>query len=326
MTMMGGHMWVDSEPGHGSCFHFTARMGVSKLGCATRALCPRIADSAHVLVVDDNETNRRILRNVLSRFGVDVRVAESASGALTLMRQQADAGKPVTVLVTDARMPGMDGFSLAEQVKGDPKLAGVAIVMLTSAGMRGDGARCRELGISAYLTKPVSQSELHEMLFMLLDGEAAKTPEGALITRHVTHEKRAGASLKILVAEDNLVNQKLAVRMLEKRGDQITVASNGLEALAALQTGAFDLVLMDIQMPEMDGFEATAAIRESERGTGKHQPIIAMTAHAMKGDDDRCLNAGMDGYLTKPIRSEELHALLDGFSVNLATAEGTPPK
>jgi CheY-like chemotaxis protein len=214
-------------------------------------------------------------------------------------------------------MPEMDGFWLAEQVKGDPKLAGAAIMMLTSAGQRGDAARCLELGISAYLTKPVSQSELREAIFMLLDQKATESPAGGLITHHAIHEKHAESSLKILVAEDNLVNQKLAVRMLEKRGHKITVASNGLEALAALETGAFDLVLMDIQMPEMDGFEATAAIRDSERGTNKHQPIIAMTAHAMKGDEQRCLDAGMDGYLAKPIRGEELSALLDSFPGNL---------
>ena len=229
-------------------------------------------------------------------------------------------GKPVTLLVTDAHMPEVDGFALAEQVKGDPKLAGAAIMMLTSAGQRGDAARCRELGISAYLTKPVSRSELREAIFMLLGDRPAALPAGGLVTHHVIREKRAGASLKILLAEDNLVNQKLAVRMLEKRGHNVTVAGNGLAALAALETSAFDLVLMDIQMPGMDGFEATAAIRKSERGTPRRQPIVAMTAHAMKGDDQRCLDAGMDGYLAKPIRGEELSALLDGFPERLAPA------
>jgi two-component system sensor histidine kinase/response regulator len=210
-------------------------------------------------------------------------------------------------------MPEMDGFSLAREVKGDPKLAGAAIMMLTSAGQRGDGTRCRDLGISAYLTKPVSQSELREAIFMLLDRKPADLAAGGLITRHVIHEKVDGCSLKILVAEDNPVNQKLAVRMLEKRGHRVTLARNGREAVEAVQAEAFDLVLMDVQMPEMDGFEATAAIRQSERATGRHQPIVAMTAHAMKGDDQRCVDAGMDGYLAKPIRGEELYALLEGF-------------
>jgi signal transduction histidine kinase/CheY-like chemotaxis protein len=313
VKMMGGNMWVESEAGHGSCFHFTARMGVSHLARSVKLVCPHIPEGAQFLVVDDNETNRRILRDILGKYGVGVLVADSAQAALALMRERAGSGQPVTLLVTDCNMPEMDGFWLAAEVKADPKLAGAAIMMLTSAGTRGDGARCRDLGISAYLTKPVSQAELREAIFMLLDRNPAGVPSDGLITRHVIHEKSAGASLKILVAEDNPVNQKLAMRMLEKRGHRITLACNGQEAVAAQAMDQFDLVLMDIQMPGMDGFEATAAIRLSERGTGRHQPIIAMTAHAMKGDDQRCLDAGMDGYLAKPIRGEELYALLEGF-------------
>jgi CheY-like chemotaxis protein len=258
------------------------------------------------------------VRDVLSKYGVEVLVAGSALDALALLRERAEAGKPVTLLLTDAHMPDMDGFSLASEVKADPRLAGIAIMMLTSAGQRGDGARCRELGISAYLTKPVSQAELREVIFLLLDSTRGGAPADGLITRHVIHEKFAESSLNILVAEDNPVNQKLAVRMLEKRGHKITLARNGREAVQALEAAAYDLVLMDIQMPEMDGFAATAAIREREHGTGKHQPIVAMTAHAMKGDDQRCLYAGMDGYLAKPIRGEEIYAMLDGFAGSLA--------
>ena len=323
VKMMGGNMWVESEPGHGSCFHFTARMGVSRMARTTKLLCPHIPEDAQFLVVDDNETNRRILRDLLGKYGVGVMVADSAQAGLALMRERAEAGKPVTLLLTDAHMPEMDGFSLAREVKGDPKLAGAAIMMLTSAGQRGDGTRCRDLGISAYLTKPVSQSELREAIFLLLDRKAADLAAGGLITRHVIHEKVDGYSLKILVAEDNRVNQKLAVRMLEKRGHRITLARNGREAVAAVEAEAFDLVLMDIQMPEMDGFEATAAIRQSERSTGRHQPIVAMTAHAMKGDDQRCVDGGMDGYLAKPIRGEELYALLEGFQESRMPAK--PP-
>jgi signal transduction histidine kinase/CheY-like chemotaxis protein len=323
VKMMGGNMWVESQPGRGSCFHFTARMAVSRLARSTKLLCPHIPEDAQFLVVDDNETNRRILRDLLAKYGVGVMVADGAQSALALMRERAEAGKPVTLLVTDGHMPEMDGFSLASEVKGDPKLAGAAIMMLTSAGQRGDGTRCRDLGISAYLTKPVSQSELREAIFMLLDRKPADLAAGGLITRHVIHEKVAGCSLRILVAEDNPVNQKLAVRMLEKRGHTITLARNGREAVAALESEAFDLVLMDIQMPEMDGFEATAAIRQSERGTGRHQIIVAMTAHAMKGDDQRCVDAGMDGYLAKPIRGEELYALLEGFQESRMPAK--PP-
>jgi len=320
VKLMGGQMWVESQPGRGSCFHFTARMGISRLTRSARPVCPHMPEDAQFLVVDDNQTNRRILRDTLGKYGVEVLVAESAVGALAVMRERADAGKPVTLLVTDAHMPEMDGFSLAEQVKGDAKLAGTPILMLTSAGQRGDAALCREMGISAYLTKPASQSELREVIFMLLDRAASDLPAGRLITRHAIHEKHARGSLKILLAEDNPVNQKLAVRMLEKRGHQIAVAGSGREALAALNENVYDLVLMDIQMPDLDGFETTAAIRQRERTTGKHLPVIAMTAHAMKGDDRRCLDAGMDGYLAKPIRSEELYALLDSFPGNLAPA------
>jgi signal transduction histidine kinase/CheY-like chemotaxis protein len=325
VKMMGGEMWVHSEPGRGSCFHFTARMGVSNLTRSSRAMPVRMLEGAQFLVVDDNETNRRILRDMLVKYGVDVMVADSANSALAQMRERAGAGKPVTLLLTDAHMPGMDGFSLVEQVKGDPQLAGAAIIMLTSAAQREDGARCRQLGINAYLTKPVTQSELREAIFNLLDGSVATSAADRSIRRPETHDRNADSSLKILLAEDNPVNQKLAVRMLEKRGHKITTVGNGREALAAFQKDTFDLVLMDIQMPEMDGFEATAAMREIERGAGKHQIIVAMTAHAMKGDDQRCLDAGMDGYLAKPIRGEELYALVDGFPRSVVSALATTP-
>ena len=312
-TMMGGRMWVESEPGQGSCFHFTARMGVSKQARAARPLDPHMPEGSLFLVVDNNQTNRRILQDLLGRYGVETLAAESAKRALALMRERAEAGQPVTLLVTAAHMPEMDGFRLAEQVKGEPKLAGAAIAMLTSAGQPGDGERCRQLGISAYLSKPVSESMLREAVFMLLGRQGEELPAGGLITRHAIREKHEESSLRILLAEDNAVNQRLAVRILEKRGHKVSVAGDGRQALRALQDGVFDLVLMDIQMPELDGLETTAAIRESERSTGKHQRIVAMTANAMKGDDQRCLDAGMDGYLAKPIRPEELYALLEGI-------------
>ena len=320
VKMMGGELWVESEPGAGSCFHFTVRMGVSTSARTLPRMSPHVPEGARFLVVDDNETNRRILRDTLAKYGAEVLVASGASDALALMRERADAGNPVTLLVTDAHMPDMDGFALTAQVKADPTLAQALIIMLTSAGQRSDAARCGELGISAYLTKPVRQSELREVIFMLLDRTADARVSGALITRHAIHERHNESSLRILLAEDNPINQKLAVRMLEKRGHKVTVVRNGREAVAAVGEQEFDLVLMDIQMPEMDGIEATAAIRENERGTGKHRTIVAMTAHAMKGDDQRCLDAGMDGYLSKPIRSEELSALLDGHTRRLATA------
>jgi signal transduction histidine kinase/CheY-like chemotaxis protein len=328
VKVMGGGMWLESEPGQGSCFHFTVRMGASKEPVSSTPVRPDLPAGAQFLVVDDNATNRRILRDSLAKYGAGVQVAESASDALAFMYQRADAGVPFTLLLTDAHMPEMDGFSLAQCVKTDPKLAATPIIMLTSAGQRGDGARCNQLGISAYLTKPVRQSELHEAILMLLNRASAGPDAGGLITRHTIHGRHAGSSLKILLAEDNLVNRKLATILFEKRGHKITPAGNGREALAALQKDDFDLVLMDVQMPEMDGFEATAAIRDRECATGKHQLVVAMTAHAMKGDDRRCLDAGMDGYLAKPIRSEAVDALLDGFPANLAApkrpASGQP--
>jgi signal transduction histidine kinase/DNA-binding response OmpR family regulator len=310
--MMGGEMWVESEPGRGSCFHFTARMAASQLILpgATGPSCS--AEGKRFLVVDDNETCRRILRGLFDKHGVEALEASSAAEALDLLRRQADAGQPVTVLVADAHMPEMDGFALAERVLAEPELAATRILLLTAAGQRADVERANQLG-SAYLAKPVGQSEFCDAVFALLDRTAPVSAMDVPIPSHSPHQRRAGASLRILLAEDNPVNQKLAVRMLEKRGHKITVASDGRQALSALETSAFDLMLMDIQMPEMDGFETAAAIRSSERGTGRHQPIVAMTAHAMKGDDQRCLAAGMDGYLAKPIRSEELYALLDRF-------------
>ena len=211
-------------------------------------------------------------------------------------------------------MPIADGFSLAEQIKQRPELAAATIMMLTSGGQRGDAARCRELGIAAYLTKPVRPSELRAAIAAALIGTSLQQNERLsvpLVTRHTIREARGGSKMRILLVEDNVVNQHLAVRLLEKHGHTVVVANNGREALAALAHEAFDLLLMDVQMPIMDGFEATAAIREKEKATGGHLPIVAMTAHAMRGDEERCRAAGMDDYISKPINSAELFVLLD---------------
>ena len=222
-------------------------------------------------------------------------------------------------------MPEMDGFDVARQIHNNPEMAGATLMMLTSGGSPGDGARCRELGISAYLSKPVRPAELLEGIGRALQKVPEK--ETPLITQHSLREERNRA--RILLAEDNPVNQTVAVRMLEKRGYTVEVASNGRAALAALETDQFDVVLMDIQMPEMDGFEATTAIRAKEKISGAHVPIIAMTAHAMKSDEERCLAAGMDGYVAKPIRIQELLAALERhlpathFSPESALTAGT---
>ncbi len=314
VSMMGGKIWVESDPGKGSCFHFTARLGIGKETHAEARLAAEGLDGSAVLVVDDNAVNCRILQDTLESWGMRVTAVASARAALEALEQAGDSGPAFRLMITDAHMPDMDGFLLAERVQQNPKLAGVGIILLTSAGQLGDGARCRELGVAAYLTKPVRQAELREVILITLNRECQDSRSAGLITRHAIRERRAAASRRILLAEDNPVNQALAVRLLEKRGHTVVVAANGREALAALENEAFDLVLMDVQMPEMDGFEATAAIRKLEKAVGGHLPIIAMTAHAMKGDEERCLAAGMDGYIPKPIRPQQFLDMLESLS------------
>jgi CheY-like chemotaxis protein len=216
-------------------------------------------------------------------------------------------------------MPEEDGFDLARQLRETPQCAGAAIVMLTSASQSGDAARCRELGVAAHLTKPVSSWELRQLICGVLDHNVEEPLALAPVTPDLPGGERAGASRKILLAEDNPVNQMVAARLLEKRGHQVTVAANGREAVAAVEREAFDLVLMDVQMPEMDGFAATAKIRKAEIGTGRHLPIFALTARAMKGDAERCLLVGMDGYLPKPINSADLYAIVNGWPPTAGT-------
>jgi two-component system sensor histidine kinase/response regulator len=235
-------------------------------------------------------------------------------------------GEPYALVLTDMHMPKMDGFSLIEQIRQKPELSTAIIMMLTSAGHRGDGARCQELGVSAYLLKPIRQSELREAITRVLGAPAQK---GAipLVTRYSLQDARDPQTiLSVLVAEDNAVNQLLATRLLEKRGHRVVMTANGREALEALAKAKFDLVLMDVQMPEMDGIQATVALREKEmeKADGFHQPVIALTAHAMKGDQERCLAAGMDGYLTKPIRPQELDAILAIYVAHRISAANKP--
>jgi CheY-like chemotaxis protein len=272
---------------------------------------PEILRGIKVLVVDDNRTNRRILEGMLKHWEMKPFSVESGDLALAQLSEAREAGAPYRLILTDMHMPEMDGFALIEQIRRRPELSTATIMMLTSAGHQGDAARCRDLGVSAYLLKPIRQSELREAVARVL---GAGKPEGAipLITRYSLQDAREpGSSLKVLLAEDNMVNQRLAVRLLEKRGHGVVVAANGLEALTAMKKDNFDLVFMDVQMPEMDGMEATAAIREEEKRSGEHVSIFALTAHAMKGDREKCLAAGMDGYLAKPIRPQELDDILE---------------
>jgi PAS domain S-box-containing protein len=313
VQMMGGKIWMESEVGRGSQFHFTVRLGAAgakeiKLGVAAP---PELLRDVKVLVVDDNHTNRRILEGMLLRWHMKPTSVDCAAAALAQLSAALQAGEPYPLILTDMHMPEMDGFALIEQIRRRPELSAATIMMLTSAGHRGDAARCQDLGVSAYLLKPIRQSELREAVARVL---GARQQDGAipLVTRFSLQDAReAHAYLRVLLVEDNLVNQRLAMRLLEKRGHRVAVAGTGVEALQALEKEHFDLVLMDVQMPQMDGLEATAAIREKEKGTGLRQAVVALTAHAIKGDREKCLAVGMDGYLTKPIRTQELDQLLE---------------
>ncbi len=324
VEMMGGRIWIESEVGQGSRFHFTARFGVAKSAPLPRAVEQVGLQDIPVLVVDDSATNRRILEHMLARWGMKPALAESGEAALTALHRARESGEPFTLVLTDAHMPEMDGFTLAERIKQNPELAGATIMMLTSRGQRGDAMRCRDLGLAAYLTKPIRQSELGEAMLTVL-GRKCQKGQISLVTRHSLREGRRG--LRILLAEDNAVNQQLSLRLLEKWGHKVVVTGNGREALAALEKsvlGGFDLLLMDVQMPEIGGFEATAIIREREKATGCHIPIIAMTAHAIKGDRERCLAAGMDGYISKPIRAQELFEAIEGLVLTSLAGGSTP--
>ena len=315
VAMMGGAMWVESEEGKGSQFHFTVHSKVADTAAikVEQPASPEVLLGVNVLVVDDNETNRRILEAMLRRWQMIPTLAGSGEEALAQMSPALASGKPFQLILTDCHMPTMDGFSFIAAIRKLPEFSAATIMMLTSAGHRGDALRCQELGVAAYLLKPIRQSELREAIARVL-GAPKQTGAVPLITRYsLQGGMEARTSLRILLAEDNLVNQRLATRLLEKRGHHVVVAANGREALAALEKDIFDLVLMDMQMPEMDGFEATAAIRQKEKTDGGHLPIVALTAHAMKGDREKCLAAGMDGYLTKPLRPQELEEVLKPY-------------
>jgi len=304
---MGGQLWVESELGRGSKFHFTACFGIQE-GRRPEPE-PVNVHGLPVLIVDDNATNRRILEEMLGNWRMRPTAVAGGWTALEELQRAAAAGEPFALVLLDAEMPEMDGFSLAGCIKGHPELAGATIMMLSSADRPGNAQRCQEAGITAYLMKPLKQSELLNTILTVLS-----RPRAAEADSHGQREEAvAGPSrhLRILLAEDNAVNQMLAVRLLERQGHAVTVADNGREAITALERQPFDMVLMDVQMPEMGGFEATARIREAEQKTGRHVPIIALTAHAMKGDRERCLAAGMDGYVAKPIKPVELFEVID---------------
>jgi two-component system, sensor histidine kinase and response regulator len=310
VSLMGGRVWVQSELGVGSTFHFT----VCFQECSE--VIPELPTpsvnlaSLPVLVVDDNATNRKMLKHVLTNWRMCPTSASTASSALVTMKRASSEGVPFPLVLIDACMPDLDGFAMAEQVKSDPELAGATIMMLSSADNNGDAARCRELGVACYLRKPIGQSELFDAVMTALSAPVREMVSS--LPPPVTEAKQQ-TSLRILLAEDNKINQAVATGLLQKRGHEVVVANNGLEALAILERMSIDVVLMDIRMPEMDGFAATAAIRDQEKTTGKHLPIVALTAHAMEGDRERFLDAGMDGYLSKPIRVQDMEEMLTGI-------------
>jgi CheY-like chemotaxis protein len=328
VEMMGGRIWVESEAGKGSTFHFTAGFGRARSPVGERAAAvdgspvgpPSVLlRGLPVLVVDDNATNRRILQEVLTNWEMKVTVVDGARPALAALERARGAGEPFSLALIDGHMPGMDGFMLAERIQQSPQTAGTTLVMLASGGQPGEVARCRQLGIASYLLKPIKQSDLLRTITTALRLSGQRAPRPAPAPAQPPQRR----PLRILLAEDNLVNQRLAVRLLEKQGHTVAVTGDGTEALALLEQQSFDLVLMDVEMPQMGGFEATGIIREKEKQSGRHVPIIAMTAHALKGDRERCLAAGMDSYVAKPIQARELWQVIDELSPQSAAAPPT---
>jgi len=323
--MMGGTLWVESEVGKGSTFHFTVRFGTSDRPLwQPPSGAPGATEKLRglpALVVDDNPVNRRILEELLLRWDMKPTVVSSGLEALEQLKQSADAGNPVPLVLLDAQMPKMDGFEVAARLKETP--IQTTILMLTSSGQRGDADRCRSLGISAYLTKPISEEELQAAVLAGLEAKGGHLPSAALITRHSLHEGRP--SLRVLVVEDNLVNQNLARRLLEKRGHSVVVASNGEEALDTLKGQSFDVVVTDVQMPRMDGIQMTTEIRAREGQSGGHLPIVGMSAHAMKGDRERFLEAGMDSYVAKPVRPKDLFKAVEDWAATTPIVESNAP-
>jgi signal transduction histidine kinase/CheY-like chemotaxis protein len=303
VEMMGGTIGVDSEPGRGSTFDFEVRFPVQDL--PERSVEPRAAiDPAgrRALVLETDFTNRRVLTGLLLRWGMDVLVARDDAEALRELLKGREENRPFDVAILAG-----SGFDSAERIRGEKTLATLPMLMLPRNGRRGDSSRCRELGIGAYLLQPTTSTDLREALECVLSRPAGSP--GTVVTRHSLREGRR--PLRVLLAEDNRVNRTVATRLLEKKGYTVTGVENGREALEQLERALFDLVLMDVQMPEMDGFEATRKLREREHESERRVPVIALTAHAMKGDRERCLDAGMDGYVAKPIRREELFQAID---------------
>jgi CheY-like chemotaxis protein len=306
VRMMGGHIGVHSTPDAGSTFEFNLGFNLTS-DQAIPSQSTRL-QNVRALIVDDNTVNRSIFESQLLRWGMQPVAVSGGTEAVEALTTAHRQGTPFRLMLLDAQMPGVDGFDVASAVARRPELAGITIMMLTSGGRYGDSARCKELGISSYLSKPVKQSDLFDAICCALDGTTDAPPKRVIAPIASAEQIRR---MKVLLAEDNVVNQRVAVGLLQRRGHEVTVVSTGVEALDRLKSGTFDVVLMDVQMPAMGGFEATATIRRAEQQSGEHLRIVAMTAHAMTGDRERCLAAGMDGYLAKPIDPAVLFAAVE---------------
>src|SRR5262245_31309031 len=324
VQLMGGKLWVESVPGAGSTFHFSVKLEVTERPEQnTRA---RPVSELTVLIVDDNPVNRRILTEQVSRWALPPAAVESGRAALDALDAAAREGHPFGLVLLDANMPELDGFDVAAEIASRPDLARPMVMMLTSSGKYADHLRCRELGIAAYLTKPVHAGELVTAVERALDAGSAPVQTVASQPSSTLAASGTVPRRRVLLVEDNIVNQRVAIGLLERRGHQVMAVGNGREALEHVGRGRFDVVLMDLQMPVMSGLDATAAIRERERTTGGHVPIVAMTAHAMAGDRERCLAAGMDGYLSKPVDPQLLFAAVErpGTSTSVLDAAASP--
>ena len=307
---MGGTTSVVSEVGRGSRFSFTAFLGDAEAPREEAQSLERLLNRK-VLIVDDNKTNRSILERLLGRWGMRVDTAASSEEGFTALKTAHQLGDPYCLMLADMHLAGVDGFALIERLGENEELSTPTIAMLTSAGRRGDVARCGELGVAAYLFKPIRESSLRAAALRIVGGGRGESAAGDSVKvggPAILQTMRG--PLNILVADDNRINQKVALRLLEKRGHKVTLAADGREVLAVLETQSFDLILMDVQMPRMSGVDATIEIRRREQKTGRHVPIYAMTANAMKGDRERYVSGGMDGYLAKPMQLDELDQLL----------------